>query len=1070
MSTVLFSLASLLLLAGVAMAQEPANSGICDAAETVGQVKVRHTQHNTQHQSKNPIFPEQKNDFFSHFVNKLFFSFHDQIAGMAGMGAGAPCLKKGNQPEDDWFRANMCKRMNFQASPGASADAAKKELDNACENMRLMMLGNFSLLAAAPLDTSATRKKGNDIVQITETVSWFDNETPVADYKRAGAPASNCQTSPSDWQDDTEFRALIANTQAVDAAACGVSWPADFDAAYPRTVAGMYYYLMDQVFEEFSPTGKARGSGAKPVERKDIRTLSNADRLKYLNAIRATECLGLTKLWGAIHASSPADMHSGPGFLPSHSIFMRIYELSLQTFGGAGPEMGMMIGGWPADETLPRWHNGRIRFSAIWGDDYIGAIADQFIGSERLAAKSAVFTSRVPWDTPSSEADAKLTRSFRNVEQRGGYISALMVWQQLAIEDHMQFSCQIERSLLHGGHHMVISGHMGNLLAASWDAAFFMHHGFVDCVWRTWQMQGPKEARALRTSYPSNTPTWWKKHRADHFAHWTAWKSPKDQQAKKLTHADAYEYRNSGRGSYKCVIPSALPCATDADCGVPASALRDDKRLYCSVAGVCSQYVESNAICRNEYGAFLPCQKTTDRCQYVPSLFAKYNRGAAPANEDVLNAWFCTPSPALECGKRTTQSACTEGCQWVDASVGVQKCSFEVPAFGFGVVESASDTLQPLGAKFDFLDPKLVIPAKGELKVTLSGITATVSAVAVSTAGTPKASSVLSLKRSKLAFGVADSKVGQPAKCPNGGGDYPDQIDRSEGIQIDFDGQVVFEGMKLSLFGSNDIVELQLFDGANLVAVMRYEEPDIIFGASTKAQVVQECPDVDGRKLCRGTRLLVYHASAINLERSSTLGVLGADGKCTYKNPGAAFSLDNVVVSRTLSVKGTPKGTASKFTGYCTGKPGGDYTHCQNQDVCYMSPPTDPTGRPTDVQIILVPAGVCGPKGWVPQIDFVQAGDKINAAYKTKCSCGQPTEFLTGKGPLPAGAQKFRPLLPLSRIQDRAGGNDDANRKDKEVFPCEDGEVCDDSTATPAAGSSLAIAFTAAAVALVAAF
>jgi hypothetical protein len=91
---VLFSLASLLLLAGVAMAQEPANSGICDAAETVGQVKVRHTQHNTQHQSKNPIFSEQKNDFFSHFVNKLFlfFSLPNMIRSLAWL-AWVPVLR-----------------------------------------------------------------------------------------------------------------------------------------------------------------------------------------------------------------------------------------------------------------------------------------------------------------------------------------------------------------------------------------------------------------------------------------------------------------------------------------------------------------------------------------------------------------------------------------------------------------------------------------------------------------------------------------------------------------------------------------------------------------------------------------------------------------------------------------------------------------------------------------------------------------------------------------------------------------------------------------------------------------
>lgn len=949
-----------------------------------------------------------------------------KVPGMSG-AMGSPCMQGKNTAEDDWFRTTMCAKMKFLAPPDSKDPA--KDIAAACESMRVMMLGNFSLLAAPPLDTTATRKKGNDVVQLTEKVSWFDNVTPVADFGRV-AP-QRCDSQPSDWQDEKEYDAVMADTKTINPADCAASWPSDFGAAYPRTIKGMYLYLMDQAWDEFSKDGKARNSGEAPLVRKDIRTLSKEDRAKYLNAIRATECLGLTRLWGAIHASSPADMHSGPGFLPSHSIFMRVYELSLQTFGGLGRQTALHIGGWPADETLPRWHNGRIRFSAIWGDDFIGPIATQYIGQEVLAAKSDVFSKRVPWATPSMEADSPtLVRSFRNVEQRGGYISAAMIWQQLAIEDHMQFACNIERSLLHGGHHMVISGHMGNLLAASWDAAFFMHHGFVDCVWRSWQLQGDQAKRALRTSYPKG-PSWWSRHRPTDFAHWTSWTSPVDNKAKTLTHEEAYEYRSSGRGSYKCLIPSLLPCSTDQDCGVPAGQSREDKRLYCSVAGVCSQYVESNAICRNEYGAYLPCQKTTDRCQYVPSLYAKYNRAQQPANSDVPNAWFCVASPALDCGSRKTKSACTGECNWVDSTTGVQSCSYEVPAFGFGVVESASETMQALGAKFDFRDAANAAPSGATWQVKAADITATVTAVRVSPGGDAKTDSTLTLRRSPGGFGVADSRVGQDVKCPRGGGDFPDQIDRSEGIQIVFSQQVVIEAMHLSQFGLNDIAEVQIFDGTKLIAIQRYEEQDVVFGASTKADVAQACPDVDGRKLCRGTKLIVYHASAINKERSSEIGVMDANGNCVAKNMGAAFSLDNIVVSRTVSSTSTTstKGTKSSFAGYCTGKPGGDFTHCQNQDVCYMSPPTDPAGRPTDVQIVLVPAGTCGPKGWVPQIDFVQGNDKITAKYKTECTCGVPNEVLKGKGPMTdVAGKKFRPLLDLYRVQDRAGGNDDANR------------------------------------------
>ena len=31
----------------------------------------------------------------------------------------------------------------------------------------------------------------------------------------------------------------------------------------------------------------------------------------------------------------------------------------------------------------------------------------------------------------------------------------------MSVDDPMQFSCLVEQSILHGGHHMVINGHMG---------------------------------------------------------------------------------------------------------------------------------------------------------------------------------------------------------------------------------------------------------------------------------------------------------------------------------------------------------------------------------------------------------------------------------------------------------------------------------------------------------------------------------------------------------------------------------------------------------------------------------
>ena len=85
-----------------------------------------------------------------------------------------------------------------------------------------------------------------------------------------------------------------------------------------------------------------------------------------------------------------------------------------------------------------------------------------------------------------------------------------------------------------------------------------------------------------------------------------------------------------------------------------------------------------------------------------------------------------------------------------------------------------------------------------------------------------------------------------------------------------------------------------------------------------------------------------------------------------------------------------------------------------------MSPPKNALGQSRDVQVILVPAGVCGPKGWYPQIEYKQAaGSKLEAVYKTDCTCGTD-QTLTGNGAIKDTAgRNFRPMLDLYRVQVR---------------------------------------------------
>merc|ERR1739848_750313 len=131
------------------------------------------------------------------------------------------------------------------------------------------------------------------------------------------------------------------------------------------------------------------------------------------------------------------------------------------------------------------------------------------------------------------------------------------------------------------------------------------------------------------------------------------------------------------------------------------------------------------------------------------------------------------------------------------------------------------------------------------------------------------------------------------------------------------------------------MVEMEMFLDGESVAVQRYATREIFFGASIveTGNTFKECPETG----CRVDRMVVYHASAINPARSSAIGTVER-GRCRRENAGAGFSLDALTVSVNQAVPGGLQGTPSSFEGYCTGAPGGDYTHCANQDVCYVSP------------------------------------------------------------------------------------------------------------------------------------
>jgi hypothetical protein len=921
---------------------------------------------------------------------KRFVLFNQRVvAACAGnsvgaSGMGLSCMSATRTPEDDWFVANVCPTYKFACL--ASESAADCATANAaqCEVLRTEWLGNIGLLPFPPMDTTQTVQKNSasDVVVVSTQMSWFDGTTPLADFSKGleGGKQPKCGYRPSTDQDETEYDQWITNGDTPLPSNCSNTFPADFASTYPNTLKGVLEYLLDHAWDEFNSAGAFFSDTAAPAVRKDIRTLTAAERTAYMAALRKTECLGFTHLWAAIHESSVAQMHSGPAFLPAHSIYMRIYELALQLFGDLGTSVPLHIAGWNVDFSLPATRNGRIRDNSLWGNDYLGPIANQNMGDGTLPSSNADNFPNAQWATPSVNAQVKtLERDFRNVEQRGGYVAPQDVWNAMAITDATTFGCFVEQGLLHGGQHMVISGHMGDLETASWDAVFFMHHGFVDCLWRNWQMQGASASD--RAQYPTVADQQgWMYEKANDAPHWAQWTSPLTHAQRQISHADAYAYRNQGRGSYKCIIPGLLPCQSDQDCGVPVGQARSDQRLYCSTAQVCAQYIESGSICRNELGAFLPCQKETDRCQYSPVQYQKV-AGSAPSGTSQNDAWFCIPSPALACGSNTDANSCgsAQGCTWIAPSAsGVQSCPNQVSLFGYGVSASSASSggVVPLGPTFDFKNTAWSASNTKSWTLTSQGLSAVVSAAKVTASGVSSTASYTLFKDTVL--GVKEASGTSAPSCggasSSGAGDTPDLVDRDEAIVVTFSQTVTLSQLNVGSLGANGIIDIEYYNAAGtLTNVERYKTPQIVFGVST-ASAMSSNANVCPAGGCQTNKIVVYGIGASDSSMSSAVGMLAADGTCVPANPGVGFSVDLIAVSGGASVASSAGGSGSMasstpttFTGYCTGAPDstGDYQHCAPQDSCFL---TTPTQGSTNVDLILVPAGTCGPAGWIPQV------------------------------------------------------------------------------------------------------
>ncbi len=159
--------------------------------------------------------------------------------------------------------------------------------------------------------------------------------------------------------------------------------------------------------------------------------------------------------FAALHGAPPPVEcpHNSPLFLPWHRAYLYFFEMSLRDLR--------------PNVTLPWWDWTSGRLPPAWTD---------------LAAGNPLASAAIPQRARvSGEGPRTVRGSLRQLP------NAAQVDAALARDDFLDFNDAVEQ--LHNQVHGAIGGSMGSINTAAYDPIFWVHHCFVDRLWRLWQLR-----------------------------------------------------------------------------------------------------------------------------------------------------------------------------------------------------------------------------------------------------------------------------------------------------------------------------------------------------------------------------------------------------------------------------------------------------------------------------------------------------------------------------------------------------------------------------------------------------
>ncbi|KAK5985320.1 Common central domain of tyrosinase [Trichostrongylus colubriformis] len=218
--------------------------------------------------------------------------------------------------------------------------------------------------------------------------------------------------------------------------------------------------------------------------RKEVRMLTDTERLQIATAFNGMKASGIYDRYGAVHKYN--GLHEGPGFFTWHREYLKRFELVFRQFLPPGSRLGLPYWDSSLESELPDPHES-VFFSPLFvgAADKTGHIIDGPYASWLTMEKKRKLLRRVPKDEEGevlNNARIDFVLELKSVNHVMAAVMPLETCKIIVRDDRLL-------SFSHDYVHYFIGGDMYSTHSSTNDPIFYFHHTMIDQIWELWRLK-----------------------------------------------------------------------------------------------------------------------------------------------------------------------------------------------------------------------------------------------------------------------------------------------------------------------------------------------------------------------------------------------------------------------------------------------------------------------------------------------------------------------------------------------------------------------------------------------------